>query len=111
MLRKAAIQAAFAVIQKFLISKIDFEPLRGFFERLINPAEKVADLLTDSNPNNSEQFKQFWSENRNLLLENSLDTAIAIAKTRIRDESIRNLVVALLESLDANGNLKPDALA
>lgn len=111
MLRKALILAAFRVIRDMFINRIDFEPLRTFLDRLVTPAHAIADILTDKDPNNKPQLEAFWNENKDALLDTGVDAAIQIVKMRVKNETIRDLVVAALESIDPKtGQLKPDAL-
>ena len=106
MLKKTIITAAFALLQKFLIDKITFEPLRSFFAAQITPAVAVADLLTDSNPNNNEQLKAFWDKYQAELAHNSIGFAIGIVSEKVKDEDIKRIVIELLKSLDNEGKLK-----
>lgn len=96
---KAIIAAAFAVLKKYLIEKIQFVPLRQYFEQQIEPAMKVAELLTDKNPDNSAQLAAFWNENKSTLLSSNLDLAIMIIEEKVTDVVLRDLIVALLKSI------------
>ena len=60
MFRKLIISTAFFAIQRFFISKINYTPLKVYLDSLINPAQEIADILTDENPANGEQLKAFW---------------------------------------------------
>lgn len=96
---KAIIAAAFAVLKKYLIEKIQFAPLRQYFEQQIEPAMKVAELLTDKNPDNAAQLQIFWNENKSSLLSSNLDLAIMIIEEKVKDTVLRDLIVALLQSI------------
>lgn len=106
MFKNVIIASAFALIQKFLIDKITFEPLRSFFSVQITPAIAVSNLLTDSNPNNTEQLKEFWEKYQDELAHNSIAFAIGIVKEKVKDEDIKKIVIDLLSSLDAEGKPK-----
>ncbi len=103
MFRKLTIMLAFAAIQKFLISRVTFLPLKKWFEQLINPAQDVADLLTDRNPNNAEQRRQFWEQNQDRLTDGSLETAIEIIRLKVPDETIRDLIIEMLKEVINDG--------
>jgi catalase len=106
MFKNVIISSAFALIQKYLIDKITFEPLRSFFQAQITPAIAVADLLTDSNPNNNEQLRAFWDRYQSELQTNSISFAIGIVREKVKDEDIKKNIIDLLSSLDAEGKPK-----
>jgi hypothetical protein len=105
MFRKTIINAAFAAIRRFLIDRITFEPLKQAFQKLLNPASDVADILTDKNPNNREQLEQFWNEHKHELAADGLDVAVAIVKAKVKDPDVRDLIIGLLESIEPTSGL------
>ncbi len=101
MFLKTIITAAFALIQKFLIDKIDYEPLKQYFLNQIEPAKNVAELLTDKNPDNKAQLAAFWEENKSTLVAANLDFAIMIIEDKVKDPLLRDIIVSLLQSIKA----------
>lgn len=99
MFLKAIITAAFALIQKYLIDKIDYEPLKQYFMNQIEPAKNVAELLTDKDPNNKAQLAAFWEENKSSLVAANLDFAIMIIEDKVKDPVLRDLIVTLIKSI------------
>jgi dihydrofolate reductase len=100
MFKKIAIMAAFYMLDRLLINRITFEPLRLFFRNLLSPAKNVADILTNENPNNAEEMKAFWEKNQMQLLDNSLETAKSIINVKVKDEILRTAILAILDELD-----------
>lgn len=107
MFYKAIISAAFKALKIFLIERIGYQPVKDFFTRLLNPAEQVAGLLTDSNPNNNQQLAEWWASNKHLVSDIGLDAVKEVIRTKVKDANVREMILALLDSLDGEGNLKP----
>jgi hypothetical protein len=102
---KQAIRLAFNAIISLLIAKINPSPLRDFLEQQILPAQKVAELLFDSNPNNAEQLKEFWEDYQLNLKHYSIDFVIKIVEQKVESPFERELIITILRSLDENGQL------
>lgn len=100
MFKRVTIMAAFFIIDKFLINRIAFQPLQDFFRRLVYPAKQVADILTDENPANTEQMKAFWEKQQLEILDNTLETAKNIIRTKVKDETLKLALVAILDEID-----------
>ena len=103
MFRKTIISAAFALIQRFLIDRIEVPALKTYLQSLLNPSKQVADILTDANPNNKEQLEAFWNENKLRILgpavDGAIEAVIIAAQTRLKDPQIRDLVIELLREI------------
>lgn len=100
MFKKVAIMAAFYLLDRLLINRITFEPLRLFFRNLLNPAKTVADILTNENPNNADELKAFWEKNQLQLLDNTLETAKGIINVKVKDEVLKTAILAILDEID-----------
>lgn len=97
MIPNLVLNAVFTLMDKYVISKITYSPLREYFESLVAPLKKVAILLIDSNPNNNEQLKEFWESNKATLINLNIDTAIFIIEREVKDEILRDVIITLLE--------------
>ena len=100
MFKRLTIMAAFFILERFLIKKITFAPLQEFFTRLIAPAKAAADILTDANPDNAAQLKEFWEKQEFTLLDTGLEGAKAIIAAKVKDVNIKMALLAILNEID-----------
>jgi hypothetical protein len=100
MFKKALIAAALTLIRVKFINRINHVELRSLVEKGFLPAESVLEKLTDKDPNNAAQMQQIWLQYKDQLQNDSIELAIEIVKRKVKDEAIRLLVIAALESLD-----------
>lgn len=106
MFRKAIINALFSALQSFLIDKITVEPLKNYILSLLAPAKKVADLLTDSNPNNGEQLMTFWLEHQKELLNLSIEALKNLIRAKVKDPVLLALILSALDEIDEGTGLR-----
>jgi hypothetical protein len=99
MFRKLIISTAFFAIQKFLISKITYAPLKAYLDSLINPASEIADILTDANPANGDQLKAFWEANHKDLIVQDIDLAKKIVSDKVTNVDLRDTILRLLNAI------------
>lgn len=99
MFRKLIISTAFFAIQRFLISKITYTPLKTYLDSLITPASTVADILTDENPANNEQLKAFWEANHKQLIIDDIELAKKIVADKIINADLRETLLRLLNAI------------
>jgi transposase-like protein len=100
MFKKVAIMSAFFLLDRLLIQKINYEPAKNFFKTLLNPARQMADVMTDSDPNNTEQIKQVLENNKLALADLGLETAKRIVADKVKDETLKMAVLAILDEID-----------
>lgn len=106
MFRTLIINAAFSILYKYLISRIPYAPVKNWFEKMLDKLKKSADLLTDANPNNSEQFEEFWAENKEEIVGGTIDTLVEIITLEISDPDIVKILTELLKGLKDGEFLK-----
>jgi hypothetical protein len=99
MFRKLIISTAFFAIQKFLISKTTYAPLRAYLNSLITPASTIADILTDENPLNVEQLKAFWEKHKEVLIQQDIALAKQIVSDKVKNVDLRDTILRLLDAI------------
>jgi len=99
MFRIKLIQLAFGLIEKYLVRKISFEPMRDWVAFQVKVLEQVAQKLTDKNPDDKTQLRQLWNEIAPELFDQTLETAAQIALVKIKDPELARDVADLLLSL------------
>lgn len=91
-------------MEKYLLRKIQFAPLRSFFDATLGKAQEVAEILTDKNPQNEAQLAEFWRQNQALLLDQSIDLTREIIRAKAKEGWEKDAILALLDILDKDGN-------
>lgn len=79
MFQNILIQAAFGLLNRFLIEPIPYIPLKEYLKRVLGIGKKAAEKLTDSNPENKEQLAELWEQEHFMFVGDSyvfLDTAV-----------------------------------
>lgn len=102
---------AFGLIQKYLVGKITYLPLREWVSKAAMRFEEIAGLMTDGNKDNATQLKNWWEANKHDIADDSVETAIRIVEERVKDSDAKEIVLKILRSLDADGNIAPNYLA
>jgi len=100
MFRKLLISTAFMAIQRLLIDKIKYEPLKAYLQSLITPAQTITDLLTDANPDNVAQLKAFWEEHHVELIKQDIELAKKIISERVTNADVRELILSMLNGIE-----------
>jgi hypothetical protein len=100
MFKKFLIVAAINLIRVKLLVRINHAELRSYVEKKLIPIEEVVEKLTDKDPNNSAQMTEVWTKYRSEFETDTIDLAIEIVKRKVKDDAVRTLVIAALESLD-----------
>lgn len=100
MFKKALIAAALTLIRVKFINRINHAELRAFVEKSLVPVQVVIEKLTDKDPNNTAQMAEVWRQYRDQFETDTVDLAIDIVRRKVKDEAVRDLVIAALESLD-----------
>lgn len=98
-LRVPLIKLAFGSIEKWLIDKIKFAPLREELKANIDLLAETADKLTDKDPDNIGQLKKVWEKYK----EESTASVLRLVKSGIRklvkDERDADFLIAMLEGI------------
>lgn len=98
MFRTVLINFGLRLIDKYLVSKIKLEELRLYVVSLLEPLEKVAGILTDKNPENTSQLREFWAEQKENIIGDSLEAAAVIIEKEVEDELTRDLILELIKT-------------
>jgi len=105
MFRKLLITTAFAAIQRLLIDKIKYEPLKAYLQSLITPAQTITDLLTDANPDNVGQLKAFWEQHHVELIKQDIELAKKIVADRVTNADVRELILSMLNGIEVRDTI------
>lgn len=109
MFKTVLIRAAFSILDKLLIKKINFEPLRKFFDGTLGKAKNVAEILTDKNPQNEAQLAEFWRANQAQILDESFDLAKEVILKKMKTGWLKDALEGIFEAIDNDGNINdPD---
>ena len=101
MFQNQFISLALTLIDKYLVSKITYAPLREHVQGLYALLGEVADALTDKDPNNVEQLKEVWEKHDEPTLDGSLLTAAKIIELRVKDEELATVLSGVLRVIAA----------
>lgn len=93
------INLAFNLLDRYLISKITFAPLREYVQGRYALLKSVADVLTDKNPNNNEQLQKVWENYDEIELDASLETAARIIEIRMKDKNLAADLALVLRTI------------
>lgn len=105
MFQTLIINSIFRLFDSAVLSKIKIEALRKYIQIHLNPLKDLTVIMTDKNPNNQEQLKEFWEENKEQLIGQNLDFAIQIIRLKVKDENVANAIIDLLEGIKAEQEL------
>jgi hypothetical protein len=97
--RKAIIKWAFNILNKEIIQRIPFEPLRALLSAHHNLYVDVVDVMTDNDPDNKAQLEQVWKDNQARFVGNSLAAVSDGIRQLVKDESIATYLIQLLEEV------------
>ena len=104
MFKKTIINVALKVLDKFVVSKLTYEPARAYIQTLYDDIKQVVDLLTDKNPNDKEQLAEFWEENRAELVGDTLGAAVKIIAKEVKDPDVAAALIEMLNAIDLEQN-------
>ena len=110
-LRIPLIKIGFAAIEKWLVTKINFLPLRSLLESNLNLMSEVADKLTDADPNNAEQLKAVWEEYKDIAKDSIIENTIESIRKLVKDQDESDFIIDSLVALLTDEKDKQEALA
>jgi len=90
-LRTPIIKTGIKLIDKWLIEKIPFVPLKSLLQENLGLLGDVTDVMTDKDPNNMEQLEGVWNDHK----EKSLESLERTAKTTI-NQLVKNPINAAI---------------
>lgn len=99
MFKKILIQFALRLLKSQLLDKINYAPLTAFLNPTYSRLQKVADIVTDSNPQDGEQLKELWEAEKGRFISDTLDSAIAVIRQEVKNEELAEIVIDLLETI------------
>jgi len=73
--------------------------MRAFLTGRVELIERIADKLTDSDPNNTAQLEAIWEDEKDHLLTASLDTVIRIIEEEVDDPATAAFIIELIKTL------------
>lgn len=108
-LRVPLINAGIKIVDKWLISKINFIPLQSLLRTNLSLLQSVTDKLTDKDPNNLAQLKEVWELHKEKTLDEIKSTTFEnlnlLIKDPIKAEIVKEVLSELLEEQDAEDRL------
>lgn len=99
MFRTLLINSAFRLLDTFLISKLPDGTIKDYIKGQVAPLKRVAEAMTDNNPDNDAQLKQIWREENDGIVKETFDTAKVLVLDKVEDQDKAAIYVDLLEGL------------
>lgn len=101
MFKKIFIFFALRLLKSQLLDKIEYDPIKGYVQATYDRMTKVAEVITDANPEDQEQLKALWETEKPQFIVDSLDTAIEIVQAEVHDPVATAIIVDLLREIQA----------
>ena len=105
------IRSLVRMLDKYLIKQIKVAGLREYAEKQLIHLESLLDRLTDKNPNNTDQLIELWQEIKDDLPGESLEAALLIIQTKVKNPAIVDMILLLLETYMEEEAEKEQAMA
>lgn len=99
MFKRLLIQFALRLLKSQLLDKITYAPAAAFIGPAYERLEKVADIVTDKNPEDGEQLKALWEQEKHKFIFDTLESAKLIIQQEVKDQTIAKIVLELLETI------------
>lgn len=99
MFKKILIQFALRLLKSQLLDKITYAPAVAFIGPAYDRLGKVAGIVTDKNPQDGEQLKELWEQEKHQFIFDTLESAKLIIQQEVKDQTIANIVLELLETI------------
>lgn len=100
MFRRTLISAAIKILDTFLVSKITYAPAKVYVKENYDRLKRVADILTDKNPDNQQQLRELWETEKLDLISDTIALKKEIISKEIRDEVIKEALLDLIETIE-----------
>lgn len=104
MFKRILIQFALRLLKSQLLDKISYAPLAGFIGPSYARLEKVADIVTDSNPADGDQLKDLWEAEKGRFISDTLEAAKVVIRQEVKNEELADIVIDLLETIQKEQN-------
>jgi len=101
-LRIPLIKIGFAAIEKWLIGRINFLPLRKLLEGNLQLIKDVTDKLTDTNPDNTAQLKELWEEYKEGTTSSIVENTILSIRELVKDKDESDFIISTFVELLTN---------
>lgn len=98
-LRLPLINLGFRAIERWLIEKINFVPLKQLLKQNLDLMVEIVDKLTDKDPNNNEQLKAVWEEYRTETSDSVLESTIDGIKLLVKNKEEADFLIETLRLL------------
>lgn len=99
MFRVLAIKFAFGLIERLFVAKIPNPSIQGFVKLQLKPAQRVAYVLTDKNPENEAQLLEIWRQENDQFVAAAFIPLQAVIMERIKDPAMVEDIQAILNEL------------
>jgi len=96
----------FSTLENF-VKNLPNKELAAYLTKRVMDIKRVVELMTDKNPENSRQLKEFYLENRELFLDEHLILSAKAVRENLEDKHLAELVATTLEELAEKDVFKP----
>lgn len=97
--KKGLIKIALRILDKHVIQRIKYEPLREYVAAQLSKLERIIEILTDKDPDNKTQFAEFWQTQRDSVFRDTIEAAAEIIVSEVKDKEDAALYSSILLSL------------
>ncbi len=107
MFKKIFIFFALRLLKSQLLDKIEYAPVKGYVQATYDRMTKVAEVVTDADPQDQEQLKALWEQEKHQFVVDTLDSAIEIVQAEVHDETASAIIIDLLREIQATQRATP----
>ncbi len=100
MFKRILIFAALRLLKSQLLDKIAYEPLKAYIQGTYTRLEKIADVLTDKNPDDQGQLAALWESEKQNFITETIDSAQSIISVEVDNPVIRDILLETLQALE-----------
>lgn len=94
------INTALVVLKKFVLDKIQYAPVQALTQTFHLGISEVALIVTDNDPDNATQLKEYFNANKTKLAASALQTLQEVVAEEIKDDTTREILSGLLEQIE-----------
>lgn len=92
------INLALKFVDLYFISQIKVVSIQDYLSSKLDIIKDVVEIFMDKNPENTTQLIELWNKIKDDLATETLDTALEIVKSKIKDPGVREMICVLIET-------------
>ena len=84
--KKGLIKWAKRILKNQVIDRINYEPLQAHLLNLYNQLVAIINILMDSDPDNRQQFKDFWNREQTKIFDMLVEQLAELVRKLFKDK-------------------------